>query len=487
MKNETRNAKMIEVDDTLLKPSNLANSAVLRALEEEENEQQGGYKRVAWPPVSEGRTVREFTPQPVTQQQPSHQQYQQQPLQQQQSNYQRPGASPVPAANQGGHYQPSYPIQQEQQSSPLSSQQNNPQEPYYLQQRPSQAPAAGNASSTVSFRGGVASPVYNTPKPNPHQQQQYQQQPQYSPQSQPNPPQSYQQQQHHYQAPSTPEPQQYQAPADNNQQQGGHYQQQHLDEPNRGRWGHVASPVPQRTGYVQNYQPNTAAAAINRQLSQPPQSFESEQPTNFGSQQHQQNHYGASSVPQVNQSYDLQPSCGPPQQQQNNFAPAPYAPATAVPQQYYQAHQPPQPQQYSQTSQPIDNHYNYYSQPEPQQQYQQQQLQQQQYRGESPGIITLRKEAPITQQPAPVYTSQPAAASFRGGSNMRGDLKWPPPEYKEQAVVENEERRRIAQGPICRPRRINKDYTQFFAKNALSHHYPSYKTPPGTQHIYSSY
>ncbi|KNC25727.1 hypothetical protein FF38_14497 [Lucilia cuprina] len=27
------------------------------------------------------------------------------------------------------------------------------------------------------------------------------------------------------------------------------------------------------------------------------------------------------------------------------------------------------------------------------------------------------------------------------------------------------------------------DYTSFFAKNALSHHYPSYKVPPGTQHM----
>lgn len=39
---------------------------------------------------------------------------------------------------------------------------------------------------------------------------------------------------------------------------------------------------------------------------------------------------------------------------------------------------------------------------------------------------------------------------------MRGDLKWPPPEYKSQAEAENEERRRIAMGPVCRPRRVQK-------------------------------
>jgi len=43
-----------------------------------------------------------------------------------------------------------------------------------------------------------------------------------------------------------------------------------------------------------------------------------------------------------------------------------------------------------------------------------------------------------------------------GGSKLRGDLKWPPPEYKEAAARENEERRQLALGPVCRPRRINR-------------------------------
>lgn len=42
-----------------------------------------------------------------------------------------------------------------------------------------------------------------------------------------------------------------------------------------------------------------------------------------------------------------------------------------------------------------------------------------------------------------------------GGVNMRGDQKWPPQEYK-QSQVDNDERRRIAQGAICRPRRVQK-------------------------------
>uniref|UniRef100_A0A336M8L3 CSON013734 protein n=1 Tax=Culicoides sonorensis TaxID=179676 RepID=A0A336M8L3_CULSO len=104
-----------------------------------------------------------------------------------------------------------------------------------------------------------------------------------------------------------------------------------------------------------------------------------------------------------------------------------------------------------------------------------------------PGLITqLRKEAPITQQPSPVFQSQPAAATLRGGSNMRGDQKWPPVETKQQIELENEARRKLAQGPAFRPKRAQKDYTQFFAKNALNNTYPGYRVPPGTQHVGTS-
>lgn len=43
-----------------------------------------------------------------------------------------------------------------------------------------------------------------------------------------------------------------------------------------------------------------------------------------------------------------------------------------------------------------------------------------------------------------------------GGANMRGDMKWPPTEYKKQAEQENEERRKLALGPAFRPKRVNK-------------------------------
>jgi hypothetical protein len=44
---------------------------------------------------------------------------------------------------------------------------------------------------------------------------------------------------------------------------------------------------------------------------------------------------------------------------------------------------------------------------------------------------------------------------------MRGDQKWPPAEYKAQSEQENEERRKIAQGPAFRPKRVNKVIRHF--------------------------
>ncbi|KAH8342913.1 hypothetical protein KR059_001687 [Drosophila kikkawai] len=172
------------------------------------------------------------------------------------------------------------------------------------------------------------------------------------------------------------------------------------------------------------------------------------------------------------------------QQQQPSYQTSPYQQQQQQPSFY------PQQNGGSTYAQPP---YNSYSQPQQQLgqlPYSQDQTDQQQqqpgaYRGASPGIITLRKEAPVSQQPAPVYTSQPAAVSYQGGSKLRGDLKWPPPEYKEAAARENEERRQLALGPVCRPRRVNRDYTTFFAKHQLNNGYPSYKVPPGTQHMWA--
>lgn len=47
-----------------------------------------------------------------------------------------------------------------------------------------------------------------------------------------------------------------------------------------------------------------------------------------------------------------------------------------------------------------------------------------------------------------------------GGANRRGDQRWPPSEYK-QSEVDNEERRRIALGPAFRPKRVNKVVRSF--------------------------
>lgn len=100
-----------------------------------------------------------------------------------------------------------------------------------------------------------------------------------------------------------------------------------------------------------------------------------------------------------------------------------------------------------------------------------------------PSTITLRPQPPVHQKPSPVFASQPAAASFKGGVNMRGDQKWPPQSVKEAVAAENEARLKLAKGPACRPRKVKKDYSSFFAKHALSHNYPGYRAPPGTQHF----
>lgn len=126
-----------------------------------------------------------------------------------------------------------------------------------------------------------------------------------------------------------------------------------------------------------------------------------------------------------------------------------------------------------------------------QQQHQQQQYHepQQQYQPQEPhsGIVTLRKDPPYTQQPAPTVVSQPAARSMRGGSVMRGDLKWPPQDCRERMAAEEDLQRQLALGPENRPSKLQKDYSGFFAKHALSHYYPGYKIPPGTQHMLANF
>ncbi|KAL9908697.1 uncharacterized protein ACN427_004233 isoform 4-T10 [Glossina fuscipes fuscipes] len=282
----------------------------------------------------------------------------------------------------------------------------------------------------------------------------------------------------------TPQPQpQYQTVPTNNQ-----YEQQQQQQQQQQQRQQQQQPHHQQQSY-----PSTAVPSIQQQYRAPSYDTHHQQVQNPIQPQYSPLARSNQQPPQFEQQYQQPPWM---QSNQRQFQPKP---------QPYQApqYQPPlnqyqtisiqtQPNQFAtQTNQT----YNFNSQPQQQQQtipshdqpdhrhLQQQPLQTQDYRSGSPGVITLRKEAPISQTPTPVYTSQPAAVILKGGSNMRGDLKWPPPEYKEAAARENEERRQIAMGPACRPRKTNRDYTAFFAKNALSHHYPSYKVPPGTQHI----
>uniref|UniRef100_A0A0C9RQC6 Zasp52_5 protein n=1 Tax=Fopius arisanus TaxID=64838 RepID=A0A0C9RQC6_9HYME len=104
-----------------------------------------------------------------------------------------------------------------------------------------------------------------------------------------------------------------------------------------------------------------------------------------------------------------------------------------------------------------------------------------------PSIITLRPELPISQVPAPVYQAQPAATMAPISGNMRGDMKWPPASVKAQTEAENRARVELAKGPIFRPRRVNKDYSGFFAQHALNSTYPGYRAPPGTQYFTPAY
>nr|BAN20719.1 conserved hypothetical protein [Riptortus pedestris] len=96
--------------------------------------------------------------------------------------------------------------------------------------------------------------------------------------------------------------------------------------------------------------------------------------------------------------------------------------------------------------------------------------------------VILRPSPPISQAPAPVYQAQPVAASVQGGARMRGDQKWPPESVKQQTEAENAARIALAKGPAFRPRKVQKDYSNFFAQHALNPTYPGYRAPPGTQH-----
>ncbi|KAH8317010.1 hypothetical protein KR074_008822 [Drosophila pseudoananassae] len=259
---------------------------------------------------------------------------------------------------------------------------------------------------------------------------------------------------------------------------GGYYPQSVAAPPS-----HAAAAPPQQQqygapsygGYQQQPAPQQPAPQWQKQQQQVPQ--QQYQPQPQAQAPYQQPQWNQQQPQQQQPSYQSSPYQQQPSQQQPSYYPQQNGGSTFAQPQYNSYSQPQQQQQPYQLP---------YSQDQPDLQQQPGAFAgQDSYRGASPGIITLRKEAPVTQKPAPVYTSQPAAVSYQGGSKLRGDLKWPPPEYKEAAARENEERRLLALGPVCRPRRVNRDYTGFFAKHQLNNAYPSYKVPPGTQHMFA--
>ncbi|XP_049314346.1 uncharacterized protein LOC105231469 isoform X2 [Bactrocera dorsalis] len=433
-----------------------------------------GYKRVAWPPVSEERVVREFTPQPTSghypvsgsiqqqqgqQQPPQHLQQQQQPLQQQQQ--QQPAAPANQAiiynnVSRGVRDSTSHPNIQPQQY-----QQSQQQPIQYTQaqfnRQPSHEPAGSPYGQHLNDQYGQQKSVSHYPTHNyPIEQQQPEQQ--YEPNASSG-----------WRPIHPPVPKARSEFLANSVGDTPFY-------PSRGQQ-YPSTPQYRATSYDQYQAPPQAQKYQPHQGSQPPYA---QQPYSQPQQQQQPSWAHNQPAPQY-QPVQAPYQQGPPQQQYQAAPPSNYQS-----QAYHQTPQQQQPQQYSTV--PQSNQYNSYPQPQhvgqDQPDHQAQSLPQD-YRGGSPGIITLRKEAPVTQKPAPVYNAQPAAVSFQGGSNMRGDLKWPPPEYKEAAIRENEERRQLALGPVCRPRKVNRDYTTFFAKNALNSYYPSYKIPPGTQHMFA--
>uniref|UniRef100_U5EML1 Putative basic-leucine zipper bzip transcription factor n=1 Tax=Corethrella appendiculata TaxID=1370023 RepID=U5EML1_9DIPT len=363
-KYDTNGAIGIDFDDpSTTKPSSLAKSAVLQALEDEERE-KSGFKRVAWPPPAEinedehqqqleihsqilhqGPTPKAHAPKsPTYHQQPQYQHHQQQP----QHHYQQQTLkSPIQQ-----QHQPRY--------SPIPQQQtlHSPQ----IQVR-SKSPGL---SCTTSFIGGKAvSPRIQSTNYN---------------------------NLHNSNTPLTFTPL---SPSINSSHTPTHY-----SGGSPSGWAHVASPQPTYHQQPPNY--HLPTTTYYHQIQSHP-------------------------------SYEVD------FQRPNYYQSQPQAHLYQTPQYQPQATEAFQPT-------------THYQQPEPQQQ-------QQQY----PGYITpLRQHPPITQKPAPVYSSQPVAAIYQGGSNMRGDEKWPPAEYKSQADVDNQQRKQIALGPAFRPRRQNKDYVGLF-------------------------
>ncbi|XP_057378275.1 uncharacterized protein LOC130700256 [Daphnia carinata] len=91
-----------------------------------------------------------------------------------------------------------------------------------------------------------------------------------------------------------------------------------------------------------------------------------------------------------------------------------------------------------------------------------------------PGLILLKKHAPISQEPQAVFNSQPV---FKRATPVRmlGDMVWPP--KGAGGSLDNS-----TQSPGV-VRRQPKNYQEFFSSNQLPANFPTYRAPPGTQHF----
>ncbi|XP_049538707.1 uncharacterized protein LOC125953286 isoform X2 [Anopheles darlingi] len=417
-----------------------------------------GLKRVAWPPPADAveyethpsqqqqAVGQQFAPQ-QQQQQPQHQQqqqYYQQTIPQQQQQQPHPTYQPASAHQQQPGQRPVeriVPIQRATSihsplATPTKSPVNQPKYPAYPQQQP--APVN---------RGGRAI----VPNQSPHYPQQQQR----------------------------PSPRSPGIPVSSPRSPGAT-----LNASPRG-WAHVASPVPSyRPSPQQLSSPSPSSPSAPFYQQPPPQQYQQQQ------QPHRPGYQVFVPPPLVAQ--PVQPAFAhggtggapwygarKPEDQQHQPLAAQYPNSPQQQQQQPYTYQP----QATQAFQPLTAQQPATAATAPSYQPIQPQYHQQQQQQLPPTLVTtLRKEPPMSQEPAPVYQTQPVAAIYQGGSNMRGDQKWPPEEYKRQSEVDNEERRKLAQQPAFRPRRQQKDYADFFAKNALNNTYPGYRAPPGTQH-----
>lgn len=91
-----------------------------------------------------------------------------------------------------------------------------------------------------------------------------------------------------------------------------------------------------------------------------------------------------------------------------------------------------------------------------------------------PGLILLKKHAPISQEPQAVFNSQPV---FKRATPVRmlGDMVWPP-----KGAGGSSDNSTQSPGVV---RRQPKNYQEFFSSNQLPANFPTYRAPPGTQHF----